>query len=395
MTTLEQTLRTSIVTGLVSTSATGLTGMSWINFDHLYPMPCGFVGHETVQLCKRPTMEAAFDFHVLILLATSNPRRDANVFQVLEDKGTALWGVLYYPFGENMVMVSSLPKQFARKFFQVPCGRLGMFLLQLALQTEDAPLLLLPPLLTKKHMRRSHGRACQSEVNANDGLSRSNVRLRERDNYMQCETSLAITQVSTACPVSHVLHEVLRHGKGKFNAPVGGGKTRSIALPLDPIGALVIADRGYHALRTLHRFEAWYGASLLLCLCHFLGILFFFLGFPGKSRFHGFGGFDTRRTDQLRGKIGILHTKGIVRLFVQLGSIATLCRKSDMCNPIETRRVVVKRSLENGGLLMSWFQLYDKRSLHARRVYHIERDTVKSLLSREQKKGARVDTHPV
>ena len=121
--TLEKTLRTSVRTVLMPTLTACLRSMSGVNLDDLDTMPGSFVGQETVKLLKRPAMEAAFGFDVLLVLATSDVRRDTDVFQVFQDKGTALWGVVYNPFGKYMVMVLMLPKQFARKFFQVPFGR--------------------------------------------------------------------------------------------------------------------------------------------------------------------------------------------------------------------------------------------------------------------------------
>ena len=263
---LEKTLRTSVRTVLMSTFRACLTGMSWVNFDYFNTFPCGFVGHEAVQLCKRPTMEATFGLDILLVLATSDGGCDANVFQVLKDKGTSLRGVVYNPFGEDMVMVFSLPKPFARKLFQVPCSRFGTTLLELAPDAKHLAFLLLPTLFTKKETLRSHGGSGQSEVNPNHGLIWRNVRFRDRDNHMQRKASLAVTQISTTRFIPNVLRQVSRNREVKLNTSVGCGKTTSVQVPLDPIGTLVIADRGYHTLRTVYRSEVWNRASLFVCL---------------------------------------------------------------------------------------------------------------------------------
>ena len=235
---LEKTLRTSIRTVLMSTTATGLRGMTWVYFDHLNTSCLCFVGHEAVQLFKRPPMEAAFGLDVLVVLATSDLGRSANVFQVLEDEGTPRCGVLYNPFGKDVVMVFSLPKPFARKVFQVPFSRLGIFLLQRTSDAKLLTLLLLPASLTKKETFRSHGGVRQSQVNTNHGIGRSSSRFRYGDNDMQRKASLAGTQVSTTRLVPNVLQKVSRNGKVKFYTPVGRRKATPVQVPLDPIRTL-------------------------------------------------------------------------------------------------------------------------------------------------------------
>ena len=141
---LEKTLRTSVRTVLMSTITACLAGMPRVNLDYLDTIPSCFVGQEAVKLGKRPAMETTFRFHILVLFATPDLGRSTNLIQILKHKGTTLWSVLDNPFGKDVVMVFSLPKPFSRKPFQVPFSRFGSFSLQLAADTKDASLLLLP-----------------------------------------------------------------------------------------------------------------------------------------------------------------------------------------------------------------------------------------------------------
>ena len=332
--------------------------MTWVNLDHCDTSCLCFVEHKPLQLLKRPAMEAAFGFDVLVALATPYLGGSTYLFQVLKHKGTALWGRLYNPFREDMVMVFSLPKPFARKLFQVPFSRFRSFCLQFATDAKHLALLLLPTSLTKKETCRCDSRTCESQVNTNDNISRGNVRLRDGDNHMQRETSLAITQISTTRLVAHVLQKMVRNREVKFHTPVSCGKATSVDVPLDPIRTDIIADRGSLALGRLNGFETRNGAFLFVCFRHLLGVVLLLFGFPSECRLDSFGCLDPCSTDQLRGKIGVLHTKGIVCLFVQLCSIATLCGETNACNLIKTRRMFLKCSFEDTSLLMRRIQVY-------------------------------------
>ena len=116
-------MRTSIIPSLVPTFAASLACVSWVNFDHLHATGFSFVGQEAMELSKAPRVETALGLDILSVLASTDFRGLANVGEVFQDEGAA-WGcILHNAFGEDMVVVSSLPQQFTRKFFQVPFSR--------------------------------------------------------------------------------------------------------------------------------------------------------------------------------------------------------------------------------------------------------------------------------
>ena len=103
-----------------------------------------------MELGKAPRVEAPFGFNRLVFLATSNAGSSTNVFQVLKDDSTAGCSVLDNAFGEDVIVIFSLPKQLARKRFQVPFSRFGTLFLKFALQAENASFLFLPSLLAQE-----------------------------------------------------------------------------------------------------------------------------------------------------------------------------------------------------------------------------------------------------
>ena len=89
-------------------------------------------------------------------------------------------------------------------------------------------------------------------------------------------------------------------------------------------------------------------------------------------------------------------TKGKVRVFVQLGSIATSGVEAYASNLIETRRMFVKRSLEYHGLLTRRVQLYNNRSIHTQSISYTTlfcQIIYSNLVKKERE--ARVSFHPL
>ncbi len=82
-------------------------------------------------------------------------------------------------------MVSSLPKQFARKLFQVPFSRFGSLRLKLATEAEDAAFLLFPLTISQELAIAGHGWPIQAEVNTNH--IRAGVDNRSRDIHNDME----------------------------------------------------------------------------------------------------------------------------------------------------------------------------------------------------------------
>ena len=117
---MKQGLRTTIRAVLIPTTAARLTRVAGVNLDHLDTLCLPFVLNKAKELGKAPRVEAPFGCNRLVFLATSNVGSSTNVFQVLKDNRTAGSGVLNNAFGEDVIVIFSLPKQLTRKGFQLP-----------------------------------------------------------------------------------------------------------------------------------------------------------------------------------------------------------------------------------------------------------------------------------
>jgi hypothetical protein len=126
------------------TARTGLRGVPGVDFDHLDTPRLGLVEQERMELGKAPGMQTALSF------AFTVGNTLADIGQVLKHDGRTRARMLNNAFGENVVVVFPLPKQLARKLFQVPFGRFGAFFLELATQAENAAFLFFPAALTQK-----------------------------------------------------------------------------------------------------------------------------------------------------------------------------------------------------------------------------------------------------
>ena len=367
----EETLRTTIGTMLMSTFATGLARVARVDLDHSDTMCLCLVLDKRVQLGKAPTMQASLVVNVLVLLASAHLGGLSKVLEIFQDDSCPCGSVLYNAFAEDVVMVSASPKLFPAQLLEVSLGRASAFGLQLSFQPEGTPFLFFPASLTQEVPSRGDCWAIETQVNTDHLVRCNNGRFKDADNDMEPIAALAIAQVCAARLVSNVLSKVSRHREGQFNAPTHGRKATGQRLPLDPVRTLVITDTSDLTVRTSNRLESRNGLALLLGFLNLFGICLFLLGLPGKSRFHGFSGLDTGRTDQLSRQIRVLRSQRIVRAFVQLHTIVTGRGKALVGNGIKASRMLLKGCLEYACLLRRWGELHGNRSIHAKRISYI------------------------
>ncbi len=365
----EETLRSTIGTMLMSTFGTHLGSVSWINLHYSYPACLGFVGQEAMQLGKRPAMQAAFVHHVL--LAAPDLGSLTNVGEVFQNNGTARCSVVDKAFGEDMVVISSLPKPFPRELAQVAFRTLCAFGLKDPAETKNAAFLFLPSSLTQEVTLRGHSRTVHTQVNPDHFIGMSDNRDRNGNDNMEKVAPLAIAEVSRTDLATAKLRGMLRNGETHLNAPGYSSKTTGKRVPLDPGGTLIITDRSESGLWSLHRLEHRRFFALLLGLLNSFGIgCLMFLG-PRERRFDGFGGLDTSSTNQLSWKVWIVSTQIVVGLLMQFHPIAALGLKAQTSNRIEASRMLVQRALQEAGLRRERVQWYDYRSIHAESLSYI------------------------
>jgi hypothetical protein len=166
----EKRLRTSIVSGLMPATRTGLTRVPRVYFLDTDPFLVCLIGQKRVKLCKAPTVETALCFRMFL-----HPDARADMGQILDHNGAASRGVLHDAFREDVIMVFALPKQFATQLFEMSLGRFGAFGLQFAFEAEDMTLLLFPASFPQEMFIRGDCRTIESPIHANDFIRGNNL----------------------------------------------------------------------------------------------------------------------------------------------------------------------------------------------------------------------------
>jgi hypothetical protein len=159
-----------------------------------------------MELSKAPTMEPTL---ILGMLLHCGPV--SNVCQVLNYNSRARGSVLYDAFGEDMVVIFALPKQFPAQLLEMAFCRTGAFGLQLTTETEDTAFLFFPTTLTKKLVSGRDGWPIQAQVNAYRLIRVSNSGFRNGDNDVQKVTSLAVAQIGRTHLAANVSRSLLKY----------------------------------------------------------------------------------------------------------------------------------------------------------------------------------------
>lgn len=170
------------------------------------------------------------------------------------------------------------------------------------------------------------------------------------------------TQVSSADLATTLLSGMLRDPKAHLNATGHRGKARRHAFPLDPIRTGIIADGSRYRLWTTDRLAFGSRSPLLFRFLDQLRIASDLFLLPRESRFHGFSGFDTGRAHQLRRKIRIRCTQGIVCSLMQRYSIGATRLETLTSNGMKTRGMLLHGSIQDGSLSALWSDSGVRRS---------------------------------
>ncbi len=339
--------------------------MARVNLDHANTTSLSFIGDKAEELGKAPRVHTALPRTFTMGDTLSDVR------QVLKHDGTAGGSMPNDAFRKHVVMVASLPKQLTRKLFQVPFSRFGAFFLKLAPDTEDTAFLLFPVPLTEEVASAGDCRSIETEINPKHLLRGRNGRSRDGYSDMEKVVSFAETQVSRTDLATDVLSGVLGDGEPYLKTACYRCQASGHRLPLDPRGPLVIADRSGLRLGTTNWFECGRRFSAFPGFCYQLGITGGMLLLPRERRFHGLRRLDTSGTNQLSRQIGKLSTQGIVRLLMQLNTVATPGRKALVGDSVKAGCMLFKRCLEASRLIGCGLELCDNRSIHTEGISYM------------------------
>jgi hypothetical protein len=161
----EEALRTTISAGLMPTPRTPLRGMPWVNFDHLDIPFLRLVHGEVIQFGKDPTVQFSLVHNVLFLFASAYLGGLPDMSQVLKNDGIACGGVLHNSLTQHMICIPVKPLLLFLQLLQMSLCTPGSFGLQLAAQTEVAPVHLFPVFVPQELTTRGDGGSVQAQIN--------------------------------------------------------------------------------------------------------------------------------------------------------------------------------------------------------------------------------------
>src|SRR5205085_11144137 len=104
VTTQEETLRTTVVTSLMSTFATGLGRVSRVDFHDLDTSFLCFVEDEAIQLSKAPPVKTSLRVSFLAF-AIANLRGCSNVGEIFQNESAARSGMLNNSLREDVIAI--------------------------------------------------------------------------------------------------------------------------------------------------------------------------------------------------------------------------------------------------------------------------------------------------
>lgn len=281
---------------LIATPATRLTRVAWVYFDHSDTTLLCLVCKEGVELGKAPTMQATFR---VVLLALTDLATLSYVLEIFQHQGAALWGVLYNAFGEDVITVSVESYLSALEFSQVLFRRFARFRLQLTTEAEITAIHFFPVLATKEVMVGSHSRAIESQVYPDDTSIHWDMRLRHRDDDMQPELPMPITQVGSRNWIARVFGAVGRNSERNTHSASTGREAYFPFVPLEHIGFLIVTYWTELRLRHLHGFELGDRLALFPGFLYPFGVVGNGLGLPRQGRFDRLRGFHTGLNEQV------------------------------------------------------------------------------------------------
>jgi hypothetical protein len=350
----------------MSTPRTGLTRMSRVYPFHTNPVFCRLVGDETVELGKRPAMEASFQVHCLVLLASSNLGGLSDTGEVFENDGTTWGATSNDAFGEHMVCIPVESLSLASNLLEMSLSRLCSFGLQLTCEAEIAPINLFPAAGAKKLSMRCNCRAVESEVYSNHICRRRNNWLRNINHDLQIELPFTVTQISSSNRIPLILCAKRWNGEGDADTSLRGRQAYCLGLPVEERGFFIVAHSALFRLRTTHGLEDGKRFSLLLSFSYLLWVCLLLLGFPCQCALDGLSCLDSCLNEQVRNQFWTEGLGVTIGSMMQLDAVLFLLLLAIGTHVIEGTSKLSQCLLQSGCLLRGRIQLYFDRSVHAK-----------------------------
>ena len=327
--------------------AARLGGMSRVNRNHRTTPFFGFVLNKRLELGKRPAMHATAGCGLALDLGAC-----ANIGQVFQhQRGTRL-GSSHDLFAEDVIGVPTKARLLVAYPLQVALGALAALLLQRSFQVEQLAFNRLPAALAQEVIVRRDGRTHQAQVNANDLISRCDVRRGDRDHNVQPPLAVAEDQIGGIGRIARIRCTVVGYIEANGLPPTDQRHAYRLAFPIHVVGVDVVARRA--RIRAGHTDLA----ALLM---------------QRERTFDGFGGFYPRLHQQIRHQCRILRFERVVGRVVQLHPIRNLLRPTDRTHGIKHCGELAAGFGKLGRLCRRGRQFYTDSSLHMRITPYSER----------------------
>lgn len=391
---MEQRLRTSVVTSLMSTMGTGLACVPRVYSLDMNTALLSLVGNKAIELRKRPTVQFALVVNVLVGFAASYRGRFSNIGEIFQDESSSYERTLDNLFGENMVTIPVKSHLLVRHLFEMSFGRLGSFGLQFAFEAKRATVNLFPSLVPKKLFLRGDSRAIESEVNTNHHVTVRDRRFGDGEDDVQAPLALFVDEVCGGIWIAHILLTEVRHRKRDDSTSFNGRQTHHALCPIEAVGTLVVANRTQRTLWTLDRRVPSFMPALFPGLLHLFEMFRVVLLFPGQGTFQRFGCFETGLNENIGVQRGELFAHGRVRGMVQLDPVLFVDVPSVATDCIEDFRKLLHGLCKQLCLFGCGMKLYLYRSIHTENIAYIQRNCKYRKISQEREKGG-ARFHPI
>ena len=203
----------------------GPGGIPWIDKNHRNTLHKGFVCDKTSQLIERPFSES-----FPLALSNSYPLPDS--LEVFKGKGSmGAFCLGNNAFGNNVVCIALESFFTARKFLEMPLGRLRSCLLERLFQSRD----LLSDRIDSLSRKRFSVGVCRerdnSQIDPQKSLGIDGGSVRNIDHDVQEELPFEEDQIRLTAHLVPVKGSVMAKNKGNLDSSLEGGKRCSGQVP--------------------------------------------------------------------------------------------------------------------------------------------------------------------
>ena len=343
--TFEDALGTAVGAGTMPTAATCLRGMSRVNRNHRTTPFLGFVPDKALELGERPGVHSALGFGTPFGLHSPS-----DVLEVFQHDRSSRLNSLNDLLGEYMIAVAAEASLSVAEELEMPFCAACAFLLQCSLEMKQPTFDCLPRLLAQEAVAARHSGTADTQIDANDLISRLDLWGRNRNDDMQPPMPIPLNQIGGIGGITRILGAEGGNTKTDRLPPAHKRHTHGLAFPIDPVGVNVVARRaGKRAWLTDLPASASERERAFDCL----------------------GGFDARLHMQVTHQGRIVGFDRIVQRTVQLDPVLLAPLPAIGAHSVKDRRKLAAGFCEHGSLGRRRLKSDTDRALHMNSIPYI------------------------